>query len=194
VYADRFWYRPALCHVFDSPLPTSTCVGSHWGWSCVLRPIAVPHLVLRGRVTDAAQSSAIVGADVIVMGVDGRVLKTIITGGDGSYSVIGLPRGKKVIAKYRKLGYSPDSRMYQIALSWAETIQDARLFSNTADSPYWSQWSNREKALIASHASSSDEQAGMYYEAWSNCFCGYRNGRAARTPAAAPRGRGEVLP
>ncbi len=135
--------------------------------ACV--PASCQTSMLTGTVTDAARrSTPIAGADVTIVGGNGKVLGTTISGTKGEYSVRGLRRGEQVTAKYRKMGYSPDPRSYDLALSQAETIQDARLFSNTADSSYWHDWSSEQKRVVESSTSTPHERAAVYYSAWSD--------------------------
>src|ERR1700737_1110540 len=123
---------------------------------------------LEGKVLDAVESHPIAGADVAVVGPDGKVRKTTISGVDGAYSIEDLKQGEQVIAKYRKGGYSPDPRPYEVALSRARNVQDAKLFRNTADSSYWGTWSRQKKQFIEAHAAEPDRRAAMYNAAWSD--------------------------
>lgn len=123
--------------------------------------------VLEGKILDAVESSPIAGADVAVVSPDGKVQKATISGANGAYSIEDLKQGKQVTVKYRKGGYAPDPRPYEVALSRARNVQDAKLFRNTADSLYWGTWSRQVKQFVEAHAAEPNRRADMYNAIWS---------------------------
>ncbi len=117
---------------------------------------------LMGTVTDAVQSKPIAGADVVVIGQG----KGTISGKHGEYKVEGLKRGERIAVNYRKLGYSPDPRRYDVSLSQADNSQDAKLYQQTADSSYWLMWSTDKKLFIDKQTVTLDQRAKMYEVQW----------------------------
>lgn len=121
---------------------------------------------LSGTVTDAVQFKPIAGADVIVIGHDGKERPKIISGRDGKYLVDGLKLGEQIAVNYRKVGYSPDPRHYNVSLSKADNVQDAKLYKQTTDLSYWSKWSTDKKLFIDKQAVTPDQRAKMYEVQW----------------------------
>src|SRR6266478_4968980 len=108
--------------------------------------------VLKGRISDPLQKKPIPGAEVILLGIDGKQQGKTMSGADGLYSINQLKRGQRVSARYRRGGYAPDPRTYDIVLSQVENVNDVELLRDTSDASYWGAWSGAIKSFVDGQA------------------------------------------
>ncbi len=114
---------------------------------------------LSGVVRDREDKSPIRGAEVKVGAkVEG------VTGVDGKYVVSNLPRRAKVEVTYTKQGYG--ARTEQIMLKDERIQEDVALFKNTADTVYWSNWSENLRKEVQAQGSGSQSQSEQYTRQW----------------------------
>jgi hypothetical protein len=123
-------------------------------------------VVLTGRVLDAADDSAIAGAQITVKRGNNKV-GTGTSLADGSYEVKGLKKGDHIEAFYSRGGYKPNPMPSTVFLDNDNNILDVQLVHDTNEATYWALLSRKLKAKVESHTPDREKQLQLYEQTWS---------------------------
>ena len=145
---------------------TTYRLGPAWAFVALIGslPVTGQTVALRGKVWDPIQKSGIPGADIAL--TVGKVHRTTISVADGTYIVTGLKKGERVTATFRRAGYSPDPRRYEVVLSMLNNVKDVELLRDTADASYWGAWSGAIKSFVEASTTDPGRRKQIYNEAW----------------------------
>jgi outer membrane receptor for ferrienterochelin and colicins len=119
----------------------------------VARPALAQSGAITGKVTDAASSQSVVGAQVQAIGADGQIAGSVRSRDDGSYRVANLAAGTYTVAVQR-IGYLP-KRMERVAVgSSGDVTVDVVLTEQVAElNPVVTVASRRPEKVLSAPAS-----------------------------------------
>jgi hypothetical protein len=138
--------------------------------SCTILLVAPPvwsqSVVLAGRILDAADDSAIAGAQITVRRGNNK-LGTGISLADGGYLVKGLRKGDRVEAYYSRGGYKPNPMPSTVVLANDRNTQNIQLIRDTTEANYWVIVSAKIKASVESATPDQEKRLQLYEQTWS---------------------------
>jgi hypothetical protein len=132
----------------------------------VASPVWSQSVVLEGRVLDAADDSAIAGAQITVRRGNNK-LGTGTSLADGGYLVKGLKKGDRIEAYYSRGGYKPNPMPSTVVLANDKNVQDIQLIRDTGEANYWKIVSAKIKAGVESATPDQGKQLQLYEQTWS---------------------------